>query len=152
MSNMKTNVVVGTLAIFVIITFALSSISSAQLMPHAITGEIRDADSNLINGATVIITNQRTGDALTVTSNNNGQYQTDLSAMSSGYQVGDTIKVEASSGELSGSSEVSVSAGPNDSCNVVIQKTSQVPGPAFGSFILLIVGMALITGYFYRRK
>ena len=148
---MRTSVVIGTLAIIVIFTFALSSISSAQLMPHAITGEIRDADSNLINGASVTITNQRTGESLSVVSNNNGQYQTDLSSMPSGYQVGDIIKVEAVSGELSGSSEVSVSAGPNDSCNVVIQETSQVPGPAFGSLILLIAGMAMIVGY-YKRK
>ena len=150
MSNMRTSVIIGTLAILVI--FALSSISSAQLMPHAITGEIRDADSNLINGASVTITNQRTGESLSVVSNNNGQYQTDLSTMPSGYLVGDTITVKAVSGELSGSSEVSVSAGPNDSCNVVIQEASQVPAPAFGSLIILMAGMALVTGYFYRRK
>ena len=153
MNNMKTSAVIGTLAVIVIFTFALSFISSAQLMPHVIFGSITDTDGNVLASIDVDITNQRTGDSLSVVANNNGQYQADLSAMPGGYQIGDTIKVEAESDELSGSSEIAVSAGPNDSCNLVLEEDPGTPAPAFGSLILLITSMAIFIGYVnYRRK
>jgi len=140
--------IIGILAI---IGLSLSVVAQPIAMPHVIFGAISDSEGNLLASITVKVTNSRTGESLSVQTNNNGQYQADLSAMPSGYQVGDTIKIEAESGELSGSSEVSVSTGPNDQCNLVLEESTGIPFPAIGTLIMIIAGMA-VTACYYRRK
>ena len=147
---MKLHSILGILAVIAIL-FISSSLVAAQGYPHAIIGDVKDVNGTIIPGASVTITNQRTSESLTVVSDDSGRYQTDLSAMPSGYQIGDKITVSAESGDLSGSSEITVSSGPNDVCNVIVEESTGTPFPAFGILVIIIAGLAISISFFHRR-
>lgn len=149
---MRARHITGTLALLFTIAVGMGMITAAQpmAMPHVIFGSVTDAGGAAAAGITVRLTNTRTQETFSAQTNANGQYQADLSAMAGGYQVGDTIRVEAESGSLSGSAEVSVSSGPNDQCNVVLKETSKIPALSLSIIFLVVTGLALIAGY-HRR-
>ena len=95
-------------SIILIISMNIFVLAQPMSMPHVIFGSVTDSDGTLMAGITVKVTNQRTGETLTVQANTNGQYQSDLASLPNGYQVGDTIQVKAESGELSGLPDQSV--------------------------------------------
>ena len=151
--NMNSIRILGIIAGFTIIAMSLGILATAQpmSMPHVIFGTVLDGDGNGISGAAVSITNSRTGDILSVQTDSVGHYQVDLSTMANGYQAGDTIRVEAESGELTGNADVSVSTGPNDRCNVLLEEQTGTPFPAIATLTLLFVSMAIVVGYHNRR-
>ena len=135
-----------------IISMNIFVLAQPTSMPHVIFGSVTNSDGTLMPGIAVKVTNQRTNEVLTVQANTTGQYQADLASLPNGYQVGDSIQVKAESGELSGIAEISVSTGPNDQCNIVIEETSgNIPFPAFVPVIALVSLMAVIIGIVRRR-
>ena len=151
--NMNSIRILGIIAGFTIIAMSLGILATAQpmSMPHVIFGTVLDGDGNGISGAAVSITNSRTGDILSVQTDSVGHYQVDLSTMANGYQAGDAIMVRAESGELTGTADVSVSTGPNDRCNVLLEEQTGTPFPAIATLTLLFVSMAIVVGYHNRR-
>ena len=120
----------------------------AQAMPHAIFGFIKDSAGNPVAGATIALTNDRTGGSMSVTSNSLGQYQADLFTMPSGYQVGDSITLKANSGKLEGTSSVTVSADALDQCDVIVsEKTASGSLVILGivAVIMIVVALAALT-------
>jgi len=70
---MKTNIFVRTFSAIFILIFALIVNVSAQA-DGRIAGTITDANSGVVPGATVTVTNELTGDARTVTANGDGTF------------------------------------------------------------------------------
>jgi len=127
--------------------------ATGQGMPHAVVGYVTDLSGNAVEGASVTIRNQRTGAELAVSANALGQYQTDLSSLSGGYQVGDTVTVRAVSGSMEGSSTVTVSSGALDQCDVVLDSevSNGTPFPSLTAIVCTALVLSVLVGLAVRR-
>jgi hypothetical protein len=119
-------------------------------MPHAVIGYVRDSAGNAVPSAAVTLTNGRTGASMSVTANLQGQYQADLSSLSGAYQVGDVITVEAVSGTLEGSSEVIVTSGAIDQCDVAVAEATAFFGIPL--IALAIIVLSVLAGLFMAKN
>ncbi len=128
----------------------LVPISVAQAMPHSIVGYVKDSGGSAISGATVTILNERTDAAMTVTTNSLGQYQADLTSLSDGYQVGDVISVKAVSGDMEGSSSVTVTSNPIDQCDVMLSE--KMAYPAFSVIACIVALGSVFFGLSVHRR
>jgi len=144
--------IIFTFIILTGICLLLNVSAQPGAMPHVVFGEVSNEAGVTLANAQVEIINERTGESLSVVANNNGQYQADLASMPSGYEVGDSIKVSADSGELSGESSVTVSTGPNDQCNLVLKEQSGTPFPGLGAIIIVSIALAGAIALLTRRK
>ncbi len=63
--------------------------------PHSLSGHVYDSIGNPVNGAEIVITNERTGAQLYVQTNEFGEYQQDASNLEYGYKNGDTLQYYA---------------------------------------------------------
>ena len=147
---------VRILGLILVLLCVSAPFAAAQGEPHAIVGTVKDSEGAVIEGATVILTNQRTHDTLTNTSDSQGRYYADLSAMPNAFQTGDIIDVEANAGNLSGSSSITVSANAFDQCDIVVEK-QVIQNDSMWTFlipILIVSGIVLtaLLGIILSRK
>ena len=94
----------------------ISPIATCQFQPVGIAGYIEDSEGDPVNGASVIIKNNNTGETTTTTSNVNGLWACSLSCMD-----GNEILVNASKGDDDGSNTTTVDISLlTNWCNVTI--------------------------------
>ena len=62
---------------------------------HSLSGYIYDINSTPLNGATVKITNTRTGDILSTTTNSQGEYVFELAELTNGYTDSEKILIQS---------------------------------------------------------
>ena len=151
---------IGFVAALVLV-MSINIIASAQptSMPHVVFGTVNDANGTAISNVQVRITNLRTDEYLTDTTNDQGTYQIDMANFPSDYLIGDEIEILAEKGELSGTQEILISSGPNDQCNMVIEETDEVieeidetPFPGIFPIMVLMAGMAVSVGLLRKRR
>jgi PKD repeat protein len=83
--------------------------------PYTVFGYVTDASSNMVFGASVVVTDVRTGAIwAAVTDYVYGYYMVDLTTNMTGYAAGDTIVVSATTGLLSGTASGVVLAPGNE--------------------------------------
>ncbi|MFT5809177.1 MAG: outer membrane receptor for ferrienterochelin and colicin [Moritella dasanensis] len=121
------------IAMVVAATFALSSQVEAQVTSSSLRGQVVDTQGNPVVGVTVEVVNTLTGSRKTLTTSENGVFQ------SSGLQVGGPYEVKLQEGakykaqtisdlflQLGQTSNVALQASNNDSQVEVIQVTGRV--------------------------
>jgi len=134
------------------------SVTQAQGMPHAIIGVVTGPGDAPQTNATVSLTNSRTHDIISTSTDNRGHYQADLTSMASGYQLGDVITVKASSGNLVGSSTVTVTLAPFDQCDVTVSEKPSTEDSGINwtyvyiFFIVVVLGATFAAFYVSRNS
>jgi len=85
------------LVVSLVLPLLLASIPlqvQAQANSYTVFGEITNQNADPIQGASILVTNQATGENMTDTSGNLGQYQVNLGNLESGWSDGDNIQIE----------------------------------------------------------
>jgi hypothetical protein len=130
---------------FIVLGVILGTVANAQGMPHAVFGYVKDDAGNAVANATVTLRNDRTGDVISTDANELGQYQTDLSSMASGYQIGDTITVKAVSGDdIEGTATLTVTTSALDQCDVTVSEVKSDDTP-FPSVLVIVVLVSFLS-------
>ena len=97
---------------------AVTGKSRAPGPPHPVFGMTMDEFGNPMNGATVTITETRTGEVIVWDQNHDGFdpasniYSVDLSEFPNGYTIGDILHIEATLGTYSGFTDAPITSTP----------------------------------------
>ena len=91
---------------------------------HQILGKVYDADVNLLEGATVLLTHVSSEETLPTTTNSSGEYILNLKNLTS-WAVGDSITLKASKTKYGQKTEtLIVTSSPGDTKDITLEYTS----------------------------
>jgi len=97
----------------------LLPLASANQIPFAVYGTVRGPDGSPVASAQVVITNGRTNETITLSTDADGQYSTDINQFPSGYMAGDSLALTASALGKTGSNATTVDMSrPNARCDI----------------------------------
>ena len=139
-----------------IVAFCLASLiavpyASAQGMPQAVFGIVRDSNSAPVFGSTVTLRNERTGGILSTTTDSLGRYSVELSIMLGGCNLGDVIIVKAVSGNLEGSSSFTVSSDPTQ-CDITISEKTGINPIVIGGVVIGLIALIMLAVLYSRHS
>ena len=134
--------VVALVLVFVLL--ALSQRVAAGSGPLAVLGKVTDVGGSPISGASILVEIVDKTATLTATTNSNGDYYTDPEFSPGDYDVGDKLKVTATSGLGSKTvyHDITSDDESNQMATVNIQYDTAIP--EFGSTFGLIVAAFLV--------
>lgn len=100
---------------------------------YPIAGRVYDAESQLIAGATVLLTHEN--GTLTVTSNSSGEYILNLADLSS-WSLGDEVTIKASKTTYGQKTETITISGSSYELNLTLEYTSNLVIQSSGNYLL----------------
>lgn len=98
----------------------------APASSHPVTGIVRDADSNLLDGASVVVTHSSSEETLSATSNSAGEYMVNLKNLTT-WSVGDALSITSSKSTFGTKTETTtISSAGSTEQNITLAYTSGI--------------------------